>query len=132
MRGDTDSDAASSEVFYLAQVVGRRVLTEARQAPSSVGGEEEHDRDPGLVGRLDGRQRLREAEIVELSHRRVAGSSKLAVHLDVVSAHELRCLALRLCQHQVAPRPEVPAAGSPAQGPLKGVAMGIHKTRQTE
>jgi len=130
--GERDRDSAPAQVLDLSQIVGRRLLPKARQPTAPIRGEEEHDPDPGLLRRLHGRERLLETEVVELADRRVPRGVQLTVDLGVLAPDELRRLALRLGQHHLPPAPEVGPARAAAQGPLKGVAMGIHESRQAE
>ena len=72
-----------AERLDLAQVRGDGRLAHAVEPAALVGDVEEHDRDPGVGGRLCGGERLRGAEVVELADRRVAGGEHLAVDLGV-------------------------------------------------
>ena len=64
---------------HLGEVGANRLLAEAGEATTSVRDVKQHKVDPGCRGRLTGRECLRETEIVELAHGRVAGASHLAV-----------------------------------------------------
>ena len=103
--------------------VGDRRLAEAVDPAARVGDVEEHELDAGLLRRVGRGAGLLEPEIVELADRRVAGPPQLAVDARRTElAHALGRLALRLGQHQLAPRPEVAAFGPSAQRPLERVA----------
>jgi CDP-diacylglycerol--glycerol-3-phosphate 3-phosphatidyltransferase len=130
--GKPDRDSTPPQRLDLAEVLAHGLLAKARQPTAAVRGEQEHDSDPSLLGRLDGGEGLLEAEVVELADGREAGGPKLPVDLDVLPAHELRRLPLGLGQHQLAPGPEVAPARPAAQGPLKRMAMGIDEARQAE
>ena len=93
---------------------------------------EQDELDPGRVGRLRGRERLGDAEIVELPDRRVAGREHLAVRPLVLGPNEIGSLPLGLREHRVAPRPEVAARGAPAHGALERVAVRVHEARESE
>src|SRR5438105_5521398 len=127
MRGEADREVTRTQLLDLAQVVGGGLLAEARQAAARVGGQEEDDRDAGVLRRLRGRERLVEAEVVELADDRVAGPPELLVDVDVVAADRLRALALRLGEHELAPGPEVAAARAAAESALEGMAVGVHE-----
>ena len=113
-----------------------------------VCGEEQHDRDPCLLGRVEGRVRLGKAEVVELADRRVTGCTELAVGLGVRSAHDARAsgapprracaparprsrhprfaLAARAERHGSG-RPRIPAAStSPPRGDRDGLRRATH------
>ena len=111
MGGEPDGDAPAAQVLDLAQVLGDRLLPKARQPAAAVCGEEQHDLDSGLVGGLHRCECLVEAEVVELAHSGVAGGAQLAVDVDVAAAHGCGGLQLRLGEHELAPGPEVRAAG---------------------
>ncbi len=130
--GDPDRDSPTAQVLDLPQVLRDRLLPETRQAAASVRGEQHDDADSCLLGGIHGRERLVEAEIVELADRGVAGGSQFTVEMHVLSADQLGRLALRLGEHEIAPGPEVRASGTPPQGALKPVAVGIHEARQSE
>jgi CDP-diacylglycerol--glycerol-3-phosphate 3-phosphatidyltransferase len=130
--GDTDGDPARAQLLHLLEVLGHGLLPEPRQTTALVRRQEHDDADPCLLGRLGGRERLLEPQVVELPDRGVPGTTKLAVHLDVFLAHQLRGLALCLRQHEVTPGPEVPATGPAPQRPLEGVTVGIDESRQAE
>ena len=107
--GEPDPDAALLEPLDLVQVFGGRMLPEALQAAAPVGGVEEDEVDARCLRCLRGRERLLEAEVVELADRGVAGGEQLAVHELVVGAHALRRLLVGQGEHRVAPGPEVAA-----------------------
>ena len=130
--GNSNRDPSPTQLLHLPQVLGHRFLAKAREATAFVRREEHDDADPRLRGRLDSRECLLEPEIVELADGRVAGPAELPVDLDVLPAHELGRLALRLGQHQVAPGPEIASAPASSEGPLEGVAVGIDESRQAE
>jgi CDP-diacylglycerol--glycerol-3-phosphate 3-phosphatidyltransferase len=130
--GEPDTDVAAAQVLDLMQVVRHRVLPKAREAAAPVRGEQDDDPHTGLLGRLDRRERLGEAEVVKLADRRVPASAELAIDLRVLPAYELGGLALRFGEHRLAPGPEVAAAAAAAQGPLERVAMGIDEAGQAE
>jgi CDP-diacylglycerol--glycerol-3-phosphate 3-phosphatidyltransferase len=132
MRREADGDATPAQLLDLTEVLGDRVLTEARKAAALVRREQDDDPDPRLLGSLDSCERLRKAEVVELAHGGVPGEPELPVDLDVFAAHEFRCLPLRLDQHQLAPGPEVPAAATSTQRALERVAVGIYESGQAE
>ena len=69
--GDPDRDPGGAERLELGQVLGDRVLPEARDAAAQVTRVQADERDPGLLGCLGGRAGLGEAEVVELADRRV-------------------------------------------------------------
>jgi hypothetical protein len=121
MRREPDEDAALSQRLDLAQVLGDRALPKPRQSRASVRGQQQDDRNACLRCSVRGRERLGEAEVVELADGRIAGGPQLPVHLEVLAAHGLGRLALRLGQHDLAPRPEVPTARPTAQGALEAV-----------
>ena len=116
----------------MAQVVGDRVLAETRQAAASVCRQQQHDPDAGFRSSLDGRKRLVEAEVVKLADRRVAGRAQLPIDVDVPASDGLGRLALRLCQHELAPGPEIAASRPAPEGPLEAVRVGIDESRQAE
>ena len=130
--GDSDGNPAAAQVLDLTQVLRDRLLPETRQASASVRGEQDDDADPCLLGSIHRGKRFVEAEVVELADRGVARGTQLPVDLHVLSADELGRLALRLGEHQLTPGPEVRASGTPAQGALEAVAVGIHEARQAE
>ena len=99
---------------------------------AAVGGEEEHELDPGLRGRLDRRPRLRQAEVVELAHGRVPGRAQLAVDGRVLPADRVGRLPRRLEQHRLAPRPEVAALGASAQRALERVRVRVDEAGEGE
>ncbi len=63
---------AFAQRLDLVQVLGGRGLAEALEAAARVGGVEEDEVDPGGLRGLGGRERLLEAEVVELADRGVA------------------------------------------------------------
>ena len=130
--GTADSRAGVAQLLELPEVLGRRVLPEPLDAPSRVGAEQEDDLDLGLPGRLDRGVCLRKTEVVELTHRRVAGGAELAVGLGILAAHCLRRLALGLRDHRLPPGPEVAARPAPAKRPLKRVAVRVHEARKRQ
>ena len=79
--GDPDRDPGRAERLDLREVGGDGRLAHAVEPAALVRDMEEHDRDPGVVGRLRGSERLGGAEVVELADRRVPGGEHLAVHL---------------------------------------------------
>ena len=113
--GDADPDPAPTELLDLLEVLGRGFLAEAGDTSARVRGEEQRQRDAGLVRGLRGGECLGEPEVVELPDRRVAGGVHLGIGLDVLGAHGLRRLAFRLGEHHFAPGPEIAALGAPAQ-----------------
>jgi len=129
---DTDPEAACSCVIDLAEVGRNRGLTEACEAAASVRGKQEHERDPGLLGRLGGGERLVVPEVVELADGRVPGPPELAIDLGVLAAHELGRLPLGLGEHPVSPRPEVVARRAAPQRPLERVAVRVDEARHRE
>src|SRR5947207_12598711 len=130
--GKADRDATAAQVVHLPEILGRGLLTEARQPAALVSRQEQHDADARLLCRLDCRERLVVAEVVELAHRRVAGRTELAVHVDVLAADGVRRLSLRLPEHELTPGPEVAAAGASAQRTLERVAVDVHEAGQGE
>ena len=69
--GDPDRDPRGAKRLQLGQVLGDRVLPEARDAATQVTRVQADERDPGLLGCVGGRASLCEAEVVELADRRV-------------------------------------------------------------
>ena len=130
--GKADPDAALLEPLDLVQVFGGRVLPEALQAAAPVGGVEEDEVDARCLRCLRGRERLLEAEVVELADRGVPGGEQLAVDELVVGAHALRRLLVGQGEHRVAPGPEVAACGAPPKCPLKGMAVRVDEARDRE
>src|SRR5581483_4311893 len=130
--GEPHASARVAQRLDLTQVLGDRLLTESRQPSSPVSAEEQHLLDARLARRLDGGVRLREAEVVELADRRVAGGEHLAVGLRVDGADGLRRLACRLLEHRLAPRPEVAALGAPAERALEGVRVRVDEAGEGE
>jgi CDP-diacylglycerol---glycerol-3-phosphate 3-phosphatidyltransferase len=130
--GDADGNSAAAQILDLAEVLGDRLLPEARQASASVGGEQQDNPDPRLLSSFHGGDRFFEPEVVELTDCGIARGTELAVHVHVLSADQLRRLTLRLREHEVAPGPEVRPSATPAQGALEAVAVGIHEARQAE
>ena len=116
----------------LGQVLGGRGLPEAVEAAAPVGGVEEDELDAGRLRGLRGRERLLEAEVVELADRGVPRGEQLAVDALVVGAHALRRLLVGQGEHRVAPGPEVAAFGAPAKRPLKGMAVRVDEARDRE
>ena len=102
------------------------------QAAARVGDVQEHELDARLRSRLDRGPCLVDAEVVELADRGVARRAHLAVPARVRLAHERRRLPFRLGQHLLAPRPEVAAAGAPAQRALERVAVGVDEAGEHE
>ena len=130
--GDADPDPAPAELLDLLEVRGRGFLAEAGETSARVGGEEQGQRDAGLVRGLRGGECLVEPEVVELPDRRVAGGAHLGIGLDVLGAHGLRRLAFRLGEHHFAPGPEIAALGAPAQTALEPVRVGVDEPRQRQ
>ena len=130
--GEPDAHACFAQLLELPQVVGGRVLAEAVEPAAAVGGEEQDERDPGLLRGLGGRAGLGQAEVMELAHRRVPGREHLPVGVHVGCANGLRRLRGGKHEHRVAPGPEVAALGAPAQRPLEGVAVRVHEPGQLE
>ena len=69
---------------------------------------------------------------MELAHGGIARCTQFAVDLHILSADELGGLALGLGEHEISPGPEVRASGTPAEGALEAVAVGIDEARQAE
>ena len=130
--GKPDPDSSLSETLDLVEVFGGRRLPEALQAAARVGGVEEDEGDARCLRGLRGRERLLEAEVMELADRRVPGGEHLAVDELVVGAHPLRRLLVGEGEHGVAPGPEVAACGAPPKRPLKGVAVCVDEARDRE
>ncbi len=105
---------------------------EAGQAAPCVGGQQHHDPHARLLGRLGRRERLVEAEVVELADRRVAGPTQLPVDLDVLTPDELRRLPLRNGQHRLPPAPEVAVPAVSPQSTLERMAVGVDESGQGE
>src|SRR5439155_15957382 len=124
--------AARAYFLELREVVRRRLLTEALQPPAPVGGKQEHQLDPSRGRGFHGCVRLWQAEVVELTDRRVARRDQLAVDLDVTQTDLFGGQSLGQGQHGLAPRPEVAAFRSAPQGPLERVTVGVHEPRQAE
>src|SRR5207253_3999848 len=123
---------ATPELLDLTQVRGHGLLAEAGEAAARVGGEEQDDPDARLRRGLGRCERLVEAEVVKLADGGVPGVAELAIDERVLLPNGFRRLPLRLGEHQVAPRPEVPAAAASAQSALEGVAMRIDEARHAE
>src|SRR5439155_13688136 len=87
--GEPDAQPVRPQRLDLAEVVGNRLLAEARAAPARVGGVQDDDLDPGLLGRGGRGPRLLEPEIVELTHGRIPRFEQLAVDVDVSESHAL-------------------------------------------
>ena len=66
--GDPDRDPGGAERFELGEVLGDRVLPEARDAPAEVTRVQTDERDPGLLGCFGGGAGLCESEVVELTN----------------------------------------------------------------
>ena len=133
MGGEPDAETArAAELSTSARYSLDRLLPKAREPAARVGDVQEHELDPRCLGRLGRRERLGDAEIVELADRRVAGGAHLAVASLVRRAHELRRLPLGLREHRLAPRPEVAAGRAPAQRALERVAVGVDEPGQCE
>ncbi len=130
MGGDADAGAAFPEPLDLPEVVDDRRLPEALEAAALVRGEQQHELEPGRSGRLDGREGLREPEVVELACGGVPGGAHLAVRPRVTRADTVRCLARSLREHRFAPRPEVTTGTPPAQRALEGVRVRCDETGQ--
>ena len=79
--GDADGDSGGAERLDLVEVGGDGGLAHAIETAALVGDVEQHDRDPGLRGRLGRRERLRCTEVVELADGGVSRRAHLAVHL---------------------------------------------------
>jgi CDP-diacylglycerol--glycerol-3-phosphate 3-phosphatidyltransferase len=129
---DTDGNPVTAQLLDLTQVLRNRLLSEARQAPASVGGEQQDDADVCLFGGIHRGKRFVETEVVELAHRGVARSTQLTVDLHVFSADQLGGLALRFGEHEISPGPEVRTSGTPTESALEPVTVGIHEARQAE
>ena len=108
------------------------MLAEAVEAAARVGDVEEDERDAGGLGCLRGRERLLEAEVVELADRGVAGGEHLAVDLLVLGADALGALLVGEGEHRVAPGPEVAALGAAAKRALEGVAVRVDEAGDRE
>jgi hypothetical protein len=130
--GKPDPNPAAAQLLELAQVRGRRLLPEPRQAAAGVGGEQQRQLDRRLLRRVDGCERLVEPEVVELADRGVAGGAHLGVDARVCRPHRRRRLALRLREHDLSPGPEVPPFGAAAKRSLKGMRMGVDEARQCQ
>ncbi len=130
--GEPDVDAPLAEPLDLVQVLGSGGLAEAFESASRVGDVEEDEGDSGSVGRLGGCECLLEAEVVELTDRRVAGGEHLAVDLLVLGANSLRALLVGERQHRVAPGPEVAALGAAAERALEGMAVRVDEAGNRE
>ena len=130
--GEPDPEASFAEALDLVQVFGGGVLAEALEAAARVRGVEEDEGDAGCVGSLRGRERLLEAEVVELADRGVAGGEHLAVDLLVLGADALGALLVGEREHRVAPGPEVAALGAPAERSLEGVAVRVDEAGDRE
>ena len=107
MGGKPDPEPVGTQRLDLRDVLLHRLLTEPGEPAARVRDVQEHEVDPGGVGRLGRRHGLGHAEVVELARRGVAGSEHLPVRPLVLGPHESRGLALRLGEHRLAPRPEV-------------------------
>ena len=70
--GDADANARAAQLLEASQVLGDRGLAEPVDPAARVGDVEQHELDARLHGRLRGRVRLREPEVVELADGRVA------------------------------------------------------------
>ena len=123
--GEPDARARAGELLDLPEVLGDRLLPEAVDAAAAVRGEQEHELDPGLAGRLDRRVRLGEPDVVELADGRVAGRAHLAVGLDVALPDVAWGQTPGQVQHGLPPRPEVAALRLAAQRALERVAVGV-------
>ena len=132
MRCEPDGDPVGAELLDLAEIVGNRVLSKARDASAPVRDVEEHERDTGRVGRLVRRASLRRSQVVELTDGRVSGCPHLAVAVLVRLAHELWRLPFRLREHHFSPRPEIAAGGASAHAPLERVAVGVDESGKHE
>ena len=125
-RGCPSPRSASS----CAQVVGDRLLPEARDPAAQVAGVEADELDAGLRGGLGRRARLVEAEVVELADGGVAVGAQLAVDLDVLAPDSVDASASSASASiSVAPGPEVAAAVAAAQRALERVAVGVDEAR---
>ena len=117
-----------TQLLELAEILGHRLLAEAVDPAARVRDVEQDELDSRLRRRLGRCPRRLQPEVVELSDRGVAGRPQLAVDLDVARSDVSRCLTPGQVQHRLAPRPEVPALGAPAQRPLERMAMRVDET----
>ena len=118
------------KVVDLSEVIVHRRLPEAIEPAACVRREQHDDRDPCLFGSVNDREGLVESEVVELTHSRVTGGAKLAVHECVIAPDGLGRLSLCLSEHQLTPGPEVAASVASAKCTLKRVTVRIDETRQ--
>src|SRR5256885_7517151 len=81
--GDTDTDAAGAQLLDLCDVRSGRFLAEAGETAAGVRREQERELDRRLLGRLDRRERLVEAQVVEFPNRGVTGVSHLRVRSGI-------------------------------------------------
>ena len=130
--GDRHAYVRRAELLDLGEVRRDRLLPEAGEPAARVGDVQEDELDACRRRGLHRRERLRQAEVVELADRRVARAAHLAIRRFVARPHELGRLPLGLGEHGLAPRPEVTAGRAPAQRPLERVAVGVHESRQLE
>ena len=132
MGGDADANSTVPQRLELKQVLGDALLTEPLDPAARISRIEQDEADPGLVGGLRGRERLLEAEVVELADGGVTGAELLAIDLDVVRTDLSRCQTRGHVQHGLAPGPEVAALRPTSQRALERVAMGVHESRNRE
>jgi hypothetical protein len=95
VRRDPDAGARGAQLLHLVEICGGRRLAEALEPAPRVGGEEEDELDAGRRGRLDGRLRLVQTDVVELADGGVARRKHLAVRLFVRRANALGGQAVR-------------------------------------
>ena len=81
--GDPNRGAPAAQLLEAVQVPGDGCLAEPVEPAAGVRGEEQHDRDPRLLGGIQRRMRLGQSEIVELADRRVPGGAELPVGVGV-------------------------------------------------
>ncbi len=127
----SDTDArARAELLDLLEVRVDRRPAKTVEPTARVCRVEQDDANAGFLRGVHSGERFVEAEVVKFPHGRVAGRTQLAVHVDVLATDRIGCVALGLGEHEVAPPPEVGAAGAPAQRALERVTVRIDETRQ--
>src|SRR4051794_39209774 len=77
--GEADGDAASPKLPDLWEIPADGRRGEALDPAARVGREQDDDRDPGRGGRVEGGERLVEAEVVELADGGVPAGEQLAI-----------------------------------------------------
>ena len=125
--GEADPGARRPQRLDLAEVLGRPNRWRKRSSPPrSYAASRRTISMPAARGRLHGRARLVEAEVVELARPRCSRRrAALCTSARTRSRTRLGRLPAGLGEHRVAPGPEVAAGPAPAQGALEGMECAV-------